>query len=45
MGVVPLSATAMGTFSWIILGLIAGFIASMIVDKQGQGGHQEIKPR
>ena len=24
-------------FSWIILGLIAGFIGSKIVDKQGQG--------
>jgi uncharacterized protein YidB (DUF937 family) len=28
---------AMGIFSWIILGLIAGFIGSKIVDKQGQG--------
>ena len=27
----------MGIISWIILGLIAGFIASKIVDKQGQG--------
>jgi uncharacterized membrane protein YeaQ/YmgE (transglycosylase-associated protein family) len=27
----------MGIFSWIILGLIAGFIGSKIVDKQGQG--------
>jgi len=27
----------MGVFSWIILGLIAGFIGSKIVDKQGQG--------
>jgi uncharacterized membrane protein YeaQ/YmgE (transglycosylase-associated protein family) len=27
----------MGVISWIILGLIAGFIASKIVDKQGQG--------
>jgi uncharacterized membrane protein YeaQ/YmgE (transglycosylase-associated protein family) len=26
-----------GIISWIILGLIAGFIASKIVDKQGQG--------
>jgi len=27
----------MGILSWIILGLIAGFIGSKIVDKQGQG--------
>jgi uncharacterized membrane protein YeaQ/YmgE (transglycosylase-associated protein family) len=27
----------MGIFSWIILGLIAGFIGSKIVDRQGQG--------
>jgi len=27
----------MGIFSWIILGLIAGFIGSKIVDQQGQG--------
>jgi uncharacterized membrane protein YeaQ/YmgE (transglycosylase-associated protein family) len=27
----------MGFISWIILGLIAGFIGSKIVDKQGQG--------
>ena len=27
----------MGIISWIILGLIAGFIESKIVDKQGQG--------
>jgi len=27
----------MGIFSWVILGLIAGFIGSKIVDKQGQG--------
>jgi uncharacterized membrane protein YeaQ/YmgE (transglycosylase-associated protein family) len=27
----------MGIISWIILGLIAGFIASKIVNKQGQG--------
>jgi uncharacterized membrane protein YeaQ/YmgE (transglycosylase-associated protein family) len=26
-----------GILSWIILGLIAGFIGSKIVDKQGQG--------
>ncbi len=27
----------MGMISWIILGLIAGFIGSKIVDRQGQG--------
>jgi uncharacterized membrane protein YeaQ/YmgE (transglycosylase-associated protein family) len=27
----------MGIISWIILGLIAGYIGSRIVDKQGQG--------
>jgi uncharacterized membrane protein YeaQ/YmgE (transglycosylase-associated protein family) len=27
----------MGFISWIILGLIAGFIGSKIVDKRGQG--------
>ena len=27
----------MSIFSWIILGLIAGFIASKIVNKQGEG--------
>ena len=27
----------MGIFSWIILGLIAGFIGSKIVESQGQG--------
>ena len=27
----------MGIFSWIILGLIAGFIGSKIVDSEGQG--------
>jgi len=27
----------MGVISWIILGLIAGYIGSKIVDKQGQG--------
>ncbi|WP_024519334.1 GlsB/YeaQ/YmgE family stress response membrane protein [Bradyrhizobium sp. Tv2a-2] len=27
----------MGILSWIILGVIAGFIGSKIVDKQGQG--------
>jgi uncharacterized membrane protein YeaQ/YmgE (transglycosylase-associated protein family) len=27
----------MGIISWIILGLIAGFIGSKIVDQQGQG--------
>jgi len=27
----------MGIFSWIILGLIAGFIGSKLVEQQGQG--------
>jgi uncharacterized membrane protein YeaQ/YmgE (transglycosylase-associated protein family) len=27
----------MGVISWIILGLIAGFIASKIVNRQGEG--------
>ena len=27
----------MGIISWIILGLIAGFIGSKIVNRQGQG--------
>jgi uncharacterized membrane protein YeaQ/YmgE (transglycosylase-associated protein family) len=27
----------MGIISWIILGLIAGFIVSKIVDREGQG--------
>jgi len=27
----------MGIVSWIILGLIAGFVGSKIVDKRGQG--------
>ena len=27
----------MGILSWVILGLIAGFIGSKIVDRQGQG--------
>jgi uncharacterized membrane protein YeaQ/YmgE (transglycosylase-associated protein family) len=27
----------MGIISWIVLGLIAGFIGSKIVDKEGQG--------
>jgi uncharacterized membrane protein YeaQ/YmgE (transglycosylase-associated protein family) len=27
----------MGILSWIILGLIAGFIGSRLVDRQGQG--------
>jgi uncharacterized membrane protein YeaQ/YmgE (transglycosylase-associated protein family) len=27
----------MGIISWIILGLIAGFIGSRLVDRQGQG--------
>jgi hypothetical protein len=29
--------TQMGILSWIILGLIAGFIGSKIVNRQGQG--------
>jgi uncharacterized membrane protein YeaQ/YmgE (transglycosylase-associated protein family) len=29
--------THMGIISWIILGLIAGFIGSKIVNRQGQG--------
>jgi uncharacterized membrane protein YeaQ/YmgE (transglycosylase-associated protein family) len=28
---------SMGIISWIIIGLIAGFIGSKIVDRQGQG--------
>jgi uncharacterized membrane protein YeaQ/YmgE (transglycosylase-associated protein family) len=27
----------MGIISWIILGLIAGFVGSKLVDRQGQG--------
>jgi len=27
----------MGFFAWLIMGLIAGFIASKLVNKQGQG--------
>jgi uncharacterized membrane protein YeaQ/YmgE (transglycosylase-associated protein family) len=27
----------MGILSWIVLGLIAGFVGSKIVDRQGQG--------
>ena len=27
----------MGIFSWIVLGAIAGWLASMIVNKQGEG--------
>jgi uncharacterized membrane protein YeaQ/YmgE (transglycosylase-associated protein family) len=27
----------MGILSWIVLGLVAGFIASKIVDRRGQG--------
>ena len=34
----------MGIFSWIILGLIAGFIGSKIVDQQGQGLWLNIAP-
>jgi uncharacterized membrane protein YeaQ/YmgE (transglycosylase-associated protein family) len=33
----PAPGLAHGYLSWIILGLIAGFIGSKIVDKQGQG--------
>src|SRR3974390_1974143 len=32
-----LGGNSMGIISWIILGLIAGFIASKIVDRQGKG--------
>jgi uncharacterized membrane protein YeaQ/YmgE (transglycosylase-associated protein family) len=32
-----LEETAMSIIAWIILGLIAGFIASKIVNKQGEG--------
>ena len=32
----------MGIISWIILGLIAGFIASQIVNKQGEGALLDI---
>ncbi len=32
----------MGIFSWIILGLIAGFIASKIVNKTGAGMTMDI---
>jgi uncharacterized membrane protein YeaQ/YmgE (transglycosylase-associated protein family) len=32
----------MGIVSWIILGLIAGFIGSKIVDRQGQGSWLDI---
>ena len=36
-----MGGTHMAIISWIILGLIAGFIASKLVDKQGQGlGHK-----
>jgi uncharacterized membrane protein YeaQ/YmgE (transglycosylase-associated protein family) len=34
---IPKEGTPMGIISWIILGLIAGFIGSKIVDRQGQG--------
>jgi uncharacterized membrane protein YeaQ/YmgE (transglycosylase-associated protein family) len=33
----PSGATQMGILSWIILGLIAGFIRGKIVNRQGQG--------
>lgn len=32
----------MGIIAWIILGLIAGFIASRIVNKSGQGAVMDI---
>ena len=32
----------MGVISWIILGLIAGFIGSKIVNRQGQGFWHDI---
>ncbi|KAA0569889.1 GlsB/YeaQ/YmgE family stress response membrane protein [Azospirillum sp. Sh1] len=32
----------MGIIAWIILGLIAGFIASKIVNKSGQGAVMDI---
>ena len=32
----------MGIISWIILGLIAGFIGSKIVDRQGKGFRLDI---
>ena len=31
------TAPYMGFISWIVLGLIAGFIASKVVNKQGEG--------
>jgi uncharacterized membrane protein YeaQ/YmgE (transglycosylase-associated protein family) len=34
----------MGIISWIILGLIAGFIGSKIVNRQGQGFWVDIAP-
>jgi uncharacterized membrane protein YeaQ/YmgE (transglycosylase-associated protein family) len=36
-GIIKERARVMGIISWIILGLIAGFIGSKIVDKQGKG--------
>ena len=33
----------MGIISWIILGLIAGFIGSKIVNRQGQGFWLDIR--
>jgi uncharacterized membrane protein YeaQ/YmgE (transglycosylase-associated protein family) len=35
--IAALRGTHMGIISWIILGLIAGFIGSKIVDRQGKG--------
>ena len=32
----------MSIFGWIVLGLIAGFIASMIVNKRGEGCIRDI---
>lgn len=32
----------MSFIAWIILGLIAGFIASRLVDRRGQGGVMDI---
>jgi uncharacterized membrane protein YeaQ/YmgE (transglycosylase-associated protein family) len=32
----------MGFFAWLIMGLIAGFIASKLVNKQGEGMFMDI---
>src|SRR3974390_3354660 len=37
IGAVPRRTKQMGILSWIVLGLIAGFIGSKIVDRRGQG--------